>query len=111
MISFSKTKKNHMLLRQGLGYTVGEVTFSYFFFLQKRHNYCGGMGGGIIMWKIDMFKTSGRASFLIILFQFLQYYVFVVLSGDAFAPSPEKKIAYKVRRVQRSGIDTIKHHT
>ena len=51
-----------------------------------------------------MFKTSGMASFLIILFQFLQYYVFVVLSGDAFAlfhwhfiatPSPEKKIAYK----------------
>ena len=32
-----------------------------------------------------MFKTSGRASFLIILFQFLHYYVFVVLSGDAFA--------------------------
>ena len=32
-----------------------------------------------------MFKTSGRASFLIILFQFRQYYVFVVLSGDAFA--------------------------
>ena len=32
-----------------------------------------------------MFKTSDRASFLIILFQFLQYYVFVVLSGDAFA--------------------------
>ena len=51
-----------------------------------------------------MFKTSGRASFLIILFQFLQYYVFVVFSCDAFAlfhrtfiaiPSPEKKIAYK----------------
>ena len=57
-----------------------------------------------------MFKASGRASFLIILFQFLQYYIFVVLSGDAFAlfhwqfyctgnfiviPSPEKKIAYK----------------
>ena len=32
-----------------------------------------------------MFKTSGRASFQIILFQFLQYYVFVVLSVDAFA--------------------------
>ena len=32
-----------------------------------------------------MFKTSGRASFLIILFQFLQFYIFVVLSGDAFA--------------------------
>ena len=32
-----------------------------------------------------MFKTSGRASFLIILFQFLQYYIFVVLSCDAFA--------------------------
>ena len=52
---------------------------------------------------MDMFKTSGRASFLIILFQFLQYYVFVVLSGDAFSPalnfimtpSPETKIAYK----------------
>ena len=33
----------------------------------------------------DMFKTSGMASFLIILFQFLQYYIFVVLSSDAFA--------------------------
>ena len=32
-----------------------------------------------------MFKISGRASFLIILFKFLQYYVFVVLSSDAFA--------------------------
>ena len=32
-----------------------------------------------------MFKTSGRALFLIILFQFLQYYVFVVLSCDALA--------------------------
>ena len=40
---------------------------------------------GIVMWKTDMFKTSGRPSFLIILFQFLQYYVFVVLSGDAFS--------------------------
>ena len=34
-----------------------------------------------------MFKTSGRASFLIILFLFLQYYVFAVLSGDAFSPA------------------------
>ena len=34
---------------------------------------------------MDMFQTSDRTSFLIILFQFLQYYVFVVLSGDAFA--------------------------
>ena len=33
-----------------------------------------------------MFKTSGRASFLRILFPFLQYNVFVVLSCDAFAP-------------------------
>ena len=32
-----------------------------------------------------MFKTSGRASFLIIFFLFLQYYVFIVLSGDVFA--------------------------
>ena len=33
-----------------------------------------------------MFKTSGRASFLIILLQFFfQYYVFIVLSCDAFA--------------------------
>ena len=58
---------------------------SYFFFLQKRRNYCGGMSWGIVMKKTDMFKTSGRASFLIIIFQFLQYYVFVVFSGDAFA--------------------------
>ena len=58
---------------------------SYFFFLQKRRNYCGGMSWGIVMLKTDMFKTSGRASFLLIFFQFLQYYVFVVLSGDAFA--------------------------
>ena len=53
-----------------------------------------------------MFKTFGKASFLIILFQFPQYYVFVVLSCDALncpfftgifiaTPSPEKKIAYK----------------
>ena len=32
-----------------------------------------------------MFKTSDRASFLIILIQVLQYYLFVVLYGDAFA--------------------------
>ena len=32
-----------------------------------------------------MFKNSDRASFLIILFQFLQYNVFVVFSDDAFA--------------------------
>ena len=31
-----------------------------------------------------MFKTSGRASFLITLFQFFQYYDFEVLSCDAF---------------------------
>ena len=35
-----------------------------------------------------MLKTSGRASFLIKLFQFFfLYYVFVVLSGDAFSPA------------------------
>ena len=52
-----------------------------------------------------MFKTSDRASFLIIFFRLLQYFVFVVLNGDVFlpffignfiaTPSPEKKIAYK----------------
>ena len=51
-----------------------------------------------------MFKTSDWASFLIILFLFLQYYVFKVLSPDTLlfsnntfiaTPSPEKKIAYK----------------
>ena len=60
---------------------------SYFFFLQKRRNYCGGMSVGIVMQKTDMFKTSGRASFLVILIQDLPYYVFVVLSGDAFSPA------------------------
>ena len=43
------------------------------------------MSGDIVMWKMDMFITSDRASFLLILYQFLQYYVFVVLSCDAFA--------------------------
>ena len=52
-----------------------------------------------------MFKTSDRASFLIIFFRLLQYYVFEVLNGDVFlpffigtfiaTPSPEQKIAYK----------------
>ena len=32
-----------------------------------------------------MYKTSDRASFLIIFFLLLQYYVFVVLSRDVFA--------------------------
>ena len=36
-----------------------------------------------------MFKTSDRASFLIIFFRLLQYCVFVVLSGDAFCPFPQ----------------------
>ena len=57
-----------------------------------------------------MFKTSGRASFLIILFQFLQYYVFVVLSGDAgtfiATPSPEK-IAYKTFFVLKERLAII----
>ena len=51
-----------------------------------------------------MFITSDRASFLIILFQFIQNHVLVVFmvmllpfSTSAFiaTPSPEKKIAYK----------------
>ena len=52
-----------------------------------------------------MFKTSDRASFLIILFRLFQYYVFVVLSGDVFftfsisnfvaTASPEQKIAHQ----------------
>ena len=37
---------------------------SYFFFLQKCHNYCGGMSGDIVMQNMDMFKTNDRASFL-----------------------------------------------
>ena len=52
-----------------------------------------------------MFKTIGRASFLIILFQFLLYCVFAVLSGHGCfftgtksfiaSPSPEKKTVYR----------------
>ena len=45
-----------------------------------------------------MFKTSGRASFLIILFQCLQYYVFVVLSGDAFSPALLLRLLHQRRR-------------
>ena len=57
------------------------------------------------MWKTDMFKASGRAWFLILLFQFLQYYVFVVLSSDDFAlfhqhfycdSITREEIAYKI---------------
>ena len=36
-----------------------------------------------------MFKTSDRASFLIKKNRLLQYYVFVVLSGDVFYPFPQ----------------------
>ena len=43
------------------------------------------MSRAIAMSKTDMFKTSGRVSFLIIFFRLLQYYVFVILSGDVFA--------------------------
>ena len=60
-------------MRQGLGNKVGGAGVggggnSFFFFLQKCRNYCGGMSVGIVMQKTDMFKTSGRASFLVILF-------------------------------------------
>ena len=86
---------------------------SYFFFLQKRRNYCGGMSWGIVMQKSDMFKTNGRASFLIILFQFLQYYVFPVMllpffTGTFIAtPSPEKNIAYKTFFVLKERLAII----
>ena len=46
-------KRNHM--GQGLGNTAGGGGCegvrlnSYFFFLQKRRNYCGGMSWGIVM--------------------------------------------------------------
>ena len=56
---------NHM--GQGMGNT-GVRQNSYFFFLQKRRNYCGGISEDSVMYKTDMFKTSDRASFLIILF-------------------------------------------
>ena len=80
--NFGNKKKSHGARSGEYG---GVRQNTYFFFLQKRRNYCRGMSWGIVMYKTDMFKTSGKASFLIILFQFLQYYVFVVLSGDAFA--------------------------
>ena len=38
---------------------------------------------------IAMFKTSDRASFLIIFFLLLQYNVFVVLSSNVFCPFPQ----------------------
>ena len=46
-----------------------------------------------------MFKASGRVSFLIILFQFFQYYIFVVLSGDAFAPALLLRLLHQRRRL------------
>ena len=44
MLSISETKRNHM--GQGLGNTGGKAN-SYFFFLQKRRNYCGGIAGAL----------------------------------------------------------------
>ena len=46
MLLISETKRNHM--GQGLGST-GVRQNSYFFFLQKRRNYCRGMSWGIVM--------------------------------------------------------------
>ena len=62
------------------------------------------------MQKTDMFKTSGRASFLIILFQFLLYFVFVVLSCDALiaTPSPEKNIEYKTSFALKERLEIIR---
>ena len=48
-----------------------------------------------------MFKTSGRASFLIILFQFLQYYVLVALSGDAFSTALLLRLRHQRRRLHK----------
>ena len=76
------------------------------------------MSRSIVIQKTDMFKTSGRAPFLIILFQFLQYYVFVVLSLDVFAfytvtfiatPSPEKKLTYKTFFALKERLAIIGH--
>ena len=44
-----------------------------------------------------MFKTSGRASILKILF--FQYYGFVVLSGDAFSPALVLRLLHQRRRL------------
>ena len=53
-----------------------------------------------------MFKTSGRVSFLIILFQFLQYYAFVVLSGDAFLPALLLQLLHQRRRLHTNPHST-----
>ena len=56
-----------------------------------------------------MFKTNGSASFLIILFHFLQYYVFVVLSGDAFAlfsPALLLRLLHQRRRLHTNLLCT-----
>ena len=53
-----------------------------------------------------MFKTSGRVSFLIILFQFLQYYAFVVLSGDAFSPALLLQLLHQRRRLHTNPHST-----
>ena len=55
-----------------------------------------------------MFKTSGRASFLIILFQFLQYYVFVVLSADAFSPALLLRLHHQRRDCIQNLLSTLR---
>ena len=77
--SFGNKKKSHGARSgeyRGWGRT---VTFSFF----KNALTIAEVWAGALSCRRRTFKTSGRASFLIILFQFLQYYVFVILSGDA----------------------------
>ena len=63
--------RKHKEITWGKVYGTQEVRQkSYFFFLQKCRNYCGGMSGDTVMQNMDMFKTNDRASLLkkIILF-------------------------------------------
>ena len=53
-----------------------------------------------------MLKTSGRASFLLILFQFLQYYIFLVLFGDAFSPALLLQLLHQRRRLLKNLLCT-----
>ena len=79
--NFGNIKKSHRARSREYGRWGKTVTFSFF----KNAVNISEAWVGTLSCRRRMFKTSDRASFLIIFFLPLQYYVFVVLSGDVFA--------------------------
>ena len=106
--NFGNKKKSHGARSGGGGGGCWGKTVTFSFF-KNAITIAEVRAGALSCRRQTCFKTSSRAWFLIIVFQFLQYYVFVVLSRDAFTlfslftatPSPEKKIAGPDKSIAR----------